>query len=113
MNKTNKLIPFDLYKETWLNALSTANYFNQCTCSWCNLLKYRTTLFMNYMRVAWDLKSFIDKVEVTDLQEFTQLYALHFHSLLTCVIINNVIDSIVATDHYYNGINYTLIIKHE
>ena len=64
---------------------------------------------MNYLRVAWDLKSFLDKVEVTDLQEFTQLYALHFHSLLTCDIISGVIDSIVATANYYNGINYTLI----
>lgn len=95
-------MPWEAYKANWLDMLSQSNYFNQCPCEWCLKLKHHTTVLMNYLRVAWDLKSFDAKCPWYELQEGIELYTDYFHCKLSCDIILDVCESISATAAYWN-----------
>ena len=104
MAKSKKIIrvcPWDQYKANWLSMLSNANYFNQCSCRWCEQLKHKIILLMNYLRVGWDLPSFDDKCDYWELEEGVQLYLDYFHCKLSCNIIIDVCESIRATCQYW------------
>ena len=58
---------------------------------------------MNYLKVAWDLKSFNDKVDIGYVSELVDLYDYYYHCKLSCSIIKDVINSIEATNNYYNN----------
>lgn len=103
-------IPFERYKDNWLFMLSEANRFNQCSCNYCSKLKHTTAVLMNYLRVAWDLKSFADKVDIGYIDELVELYDYYYHCKLSCNIISNVINSIQATINYYNHKQWAIII---
>lgn len=108
--KDKKIIPFVRYKNNWLFMLSQANRLNQCDCNYCSKLKHTTTVLMNYLRVAWDLKSFDDKVDIGYISELVELYDYYYHCKLSCNIIKDVINSIEVTINYYNDIKWAIFI---
>ena len=110
MNKKLNKIPFEQYKNNWMYMLSEANKFNQCDCQYCLKLKHTATVLMNYLRVAWDLKSLDDKIDIGYIDELVDLYLDYFHVKLSCNIISNVIKSIETTLAYYNTTNKKWVI---
>ena len=108
--KDKKIIPFVRYKNNWLFMLSQANRLNQCDCNYCSKLKHTTTVLMNYLRVAWDLKSFDDKVDIGYISELVELYDYYYHCKLSCNILKDVINSIEVTINYYNDIKWAIFI---
>lgn len=101
MTKNKDTILFNQYKTNWLYMLSEADYFNQCSCSYCLKLKHSTDLMMNYLQAAPGLKSFVDKCDFLAIEELVELYLKFFHSKTTCNIIIDVCNSMTATIQYY------------
>lgn len=116
MKKIKKIkaheLPLDLYKSTWLSALSNAMSLIDCNCKYDARLKNNLNILFNGVRVMWDLKAFEEKWPTGDFIEFIKLYYPQFHCHEACDIIINVLEGLDATATFWYGSSFTGERKH-